>query len=100
MSFAELMQEDYSFRSYEYFKAMLACQNKIPLSVTRIDNSDKTTLFVFLLENSRGIINTKRLRMKTADAVFFSTFLADDFPTLDLKYIDRKANNTFNVKEV
>ena len=71
MTFQELMQEDYSFRSYEYFKAMLACQNKIPLSVTRIDNSDKTTLFVFLLENSRGLVNTRRLRMKTADAVFF-----------------------------
>ena len=91
MTFKELIQEDYSFKSYEYFKSMLAVQGKIPLQVTRIDNNDGTTLFVFLLENGKGFINTKRVRMRTPDAVFFSTFVADDFPTLDLKYFDRRA---------
>ena len=91
MTFKQLLQEDYSFKSYEYFKSMLAVQNKVPLQVTRIDNSDGTTLFVFLLENNRGLINTKRVRMATPDAVFFSTFVADDFPVLDLKYFDRRA---------
>ena len=100
MTFKELQAEDYSFKSYEYFKSMLAVQNKVPLQVTRIDNFDKTTLFVFLLENNKGFINTKRLRMKTADAVFFSSFVAEDFPTLDFKYIDRKVNSNLNIKEV
>lgn len=91
MTFKELINEDYSFKSYAYFQSMLAVQNKVPLQVTRIDNSDGTTLFVFLLENNRGLINTKRVRMATPDALFFSTFVADDFPTLDLKYFDRRA---------
>lgn len=91
MTFNQLLQEDYSFKSYLYFKSMLAVQNKVPLQVTRVDNSDGTTLFVFLIENNRGFINTKRVRMSTPDAVFFSTFVADDFPTLDLKYFDRRA---------
>lgn len=94
MTFKELIQEDYSFKSYQYLKSMLAVQNKLPLQVTRIDNSDGTTLFVFLLENSKGFINTKRIRMQTSDAVFFSTFVADDFPTLDLKYFDRRTNKS------
>lgn len=92
MTFKELIQEDYSFKSYAYFQSMLAVQNKVPLQVTRIDNSDGTTLFVFLLENNRGLINTKRVRMATVDATFFSTFVADDFPTLDLKYIDKRTD--------
>ena len=91
MTFRELMNEDYSFKSYEYFKSMLAVQNKVPLQVTRIDNGDNTTLFIFLVENNRGMVNTKRVRMATVDATFFSTFVADDFPTLDLKYFDRRA---------
>ena len=90
MTFNQLLQEDYSFKSYLYFKSMLAVQNKVPLQVTRVDNSDGTTLFVFLIENNRGFINTKRVRMATPDAVFFSTFVADDFPVLDLKYFDRR----------
>ena len=91
MTFKQLMQEDYSYRQYEYFKSGLAVQCKIPIQLTRIDNTDGTTLFVFLLENNRGLINTRRVRMTTPDAVFFSTFVADDFPTLDLKYFDRRA---------
>ena len=49
MTFKQLMQEDYSYRQYEYFKSGLAVQCKIPIQLTRIDNTDGTTLFVFLL---------------------------------------------------
>lgn len=89
MTFHQLMREDYSFKSYEYFKSMLAVQNKLPIHCTRIDNNDSYTLFIFLLENNRGMINTKRIRMTSADAVFFSSFVAQDFPKLDLQYIDK-----------
>ncbi len=93
MTFQELLKEDYSYRCYEFFKSGLAVQNKRPIQVTRIDNADKTTLFIFLLENQRGLINTKRVRMSTPDAVFFSSYTSNDFPELELQYINRRSKN-------
>lgn len=89
MTYTELKNEDYSTKAYSYFASMLAVQGKKPFDIVRIDNCDKTSLFVILLENSKGTINTKRIRLSTPDAVFFTSYLANDFPKVDFKHIDK-----------
>lgn len=90
MTYQELKNQDYGYKSYVYFVSMLAIQNKVPLQVTRIDNADKTSLFVILIESSKGVINTKRIRLSTADAIFFTSYIANDFPEVDFRHIDRQ----------
>ena len=69
---------------------MLAIQNKQPIDIVRIDNSDKTSLFVILLESSKGVINSKRIRLSGTDVAFFTSYIANDFPEVDFRHIDRQ----------
>ena len=78
MTFQELKNEDYSTRAYLYFASMLATQGKL-----------QTSIFVILLENSKGAVNTKRIRLSTVDAVYFTAYLSKDFPSVDYRHLDR-----------
>ena len=89
MTFQELKNEDYSTRAYLYFSSMLATQGKLPIDIVRVDNADQTSIFVILLENSKGTVNSKRIRLSTADAVFFTSYLSKDFPSVDYRHLDR-----------
>ena len=89
MTFEEIKNEDYSTRAYTYFVAMLATQGKLPIDIVRVDNADQTSIFVIMLENSKGNVNTKRIRLSTADAVYFTAYLSNDFPSVDYRHLDR-----------
>ena len=90
MTYQELKNQDYGYKSYAYFVSMLAIQNKQPIDIVRIDNADKTSLFVILLESSKGVINTKRIRLSGTDVAFFTSYIANDFPEVDFRHIDRQ----------
>ena len=77
MTFQELKNQDYGYKSYAYFVSMLAIQNKQPIDIVR-------------LESSKGVINTKRIRLSGTDALFFTSNIANDFPEVDFRHIDRQ----------
>lgn len=90
MSYRELLKEDYSYQQYNYFVALLVARNKKPFNILRIDNPDKTTVFIILTENTKSVVSTHRFKFSTADAVFFGSMIKNDFPSIDFQYIDKR----------
>lgn len=88
MTFKELLREDYAFKSYELFKSQLAFYGKVPIKIIRVGNPNSVR-FIFILKSTRpnAVITTKQFTMSKVDAVFFASFVSNDFPNLDFEEI-------------
>lgn len=84
MSFAELQREDICYRQYNLLTAQMAVSNQIPLKVLRYVN-DKTVLFLIIKQSLNGTVTSKKITLPLADAVFFTSYLANDFPELEIE---------------
>lgn len=88
MTFHQLLKEDYAFKAYELFKSQLAFYGKEPIKVVRVSNPNNVR-FIFILKSTRPNqnISTKQFTMSKVDAVFFASFVSNDFPNLDFEEI-------------
>lgn len=84
MSFAELQREDICYRQYNLLTAQMAVSNQIPIKILRYTN-DKTVLFLIIKQSLNGTVTSKKITLPLADAVFFTSYLAKDFPELEIE---------------
>lgn len=91
MTYAELQQENYSYKLYEYIKSFLAVHDQVPVKVIRIDNKKKTKI-VIIKQTQNGIkaISTKQFELALDDAPLFISWLKNDFPSFELEYFNYK----------
>ena len=91
MTYKELMQEDYSYRMYEYLKSFLAVHEQVPIKVIRIDNNRKSKI-VIIKQSQSGLktITTRQCDIPLKDAPFLTSWLAQDFPLVELEYINNR----------
>lgn len=88
MTYKELLREDYSFKAYELFKAQCAFNGKTPIKLLRVSNQNNVR-FIFILQatSPSQTISTKQFVMSKVEAVFFASFVSNDFPNLDFEEI-------------
>lgn len=91
MTYAELKQEDYSYRMYEYLKSFLAVHDQVPIKAIRIDNNKKCKIVIFK-QSQNGIkaITTRQCDIPLEDAPFFTNWLAQDFPNIEFEHINNR----------
>ena len=91
MTYKELMQEGYSYCMYEYLKSFLAVHEQVPIKAIRIDNNRKSKI-VIIKQSQRGLktITTRQCDIPLEDAPFFTGWLARDFPSVELEYINSR----------
>lgn len=91
MTYAELKQEDYSYKMYEYLKTFLAIHDQIPIKAIRINNN-KNTKIIIIKQTQTGAkaITTRQCDIPTSDVDMFLHRLTEDFPIIELEYIDRE----------
>ena len=88
MTFHQLLKEDYAFKAYELFKSQLAFYGKEPIKVVRVSNPNSVR-FILILKYTltKAVIKTKQFTISKVDAVFFASFVSNDFPNLDFEEI-------------
>lgn len=91
MTYEELKQEEYAYRMYEYLKSFLAVHEQVPIKVIRIDNYKKSKILI-IKQAQRGLksITTRQCDIPLEDAPFFIGWLAKDFPSVELEYINSR----------
>ncbi len=102
MTLFELRKEDFSFRVYELVKASLAVQDERIVEILRLDNY-KTQKSKFVLvkkknHESKGSfrVSTKSYVIPLEDAVFFTSWIANDSPLAKINYMSDKKETEDN----
>lgn len=91
MTYEELKKEEYSYRMYEYLKSFLAVHEQVPIKVIRIDNYKKSKILIIKqAQNGLKSITTRQYDIPLEDAPFFIGWLARDFSSVELEYINSR----------
>lgn len=84
MSYAELMREDISVKQYACLISQMALYNKQIIKVMRYINN-RNAMFIIIFENASGTITSKKITLPKEYAVFFTSYLAQDFPDVEIE---------------
>lgn len=87
MKFSQMLKEDFSFLLYNQIMYTNALYHRIPFKVIQYD-SDKNTNIILFSESRTGSTISRHITLSKEDAVFFRSWLASDFPNLEIETIE------------
>lgn len=96
MTYAKLLKEDYVYVLYEQIKTTWVLYRRKPFRVVQYENDSRTITFIIFSETKSGTIVTRHVSLSKADAVFFRSWLAQDFPSLEIEIIEGEAHGEEN----
>lgn len=90
MTYKEIINEDLSYKQYALLVCQLAISGQIPIRVYRYDNDKNSMFLIIKINQNTGNITSKKIVMPRADSIFFTSAIAQDFPSLEFERLTAK----------
>ena len=88
LSFQQLQKEGYLYIDYYQFLFTCLKNKRKPFRLVQYNSKSDFQTFIVFSEAQNGQVISRHFRFSSADAVFFRSWIASDFPKLEFEVID------------